>query len=96
MAKPNREKVNELTEAELIEIANHRAGKRTYSPWQRGSIYQAVNIAGVLLEVGDAVLFGPGVGRAVRVWSPLVTSTDAFILPASHVVVGQVPAVVKE
>ena len=85
MAQPIRNKVNQLEEQELIEIANHRAGSNLFFGWQRGQMNRGVAIAGVVLEPGDAVLYTAAIGSAVKVWSPLVIQTLIFILPDTHI-----------
>lgn len=82
---PNRARVNELGQDALVEIANNRSGSNAFNAWAHGEIRKPVNIAGVVLEEGDAVLFIPALGSAIKVWSPLVTKTEVFVLPATHV-----------
>ena len=81
----NRHKVNSLSRQEMIDLANHRAGDDLFWDWEQGCIFLPVNIAGVVLEQGDVVLYTNAVGRALRVWSPLIPEMQTFILPVTHV-----------
>lgn len=80
-----RTRINAASFEDLRDTANARIGGSAFDHWSRGSMNRRVAIGEVVLEPGDTVLWTEGRGTAIKVWSPRVTRTHAFILPHDHV-----------